>query len=426
MTERRKPALITPASDDAAEAARLRLELNSLRTELEFKNQMIRLLNQVNANMRASFKSREVHYLVLMSVILGPGLRMNRAMLFVRHPKERVLEGAMALSPESVEELNDFYAEADERKIGLEDYLKRFYENDLKVKNRLSKMVTTIRCERKAPNFLNAVLNAKQARYFRKARAEDFKGLGALRRELKGEFIAAPIFYGNEELGVIVADNRFTRKNLAPGDVTALQTLCKFASSMMTTARKVEEAEKLSIEDELTGAANYRELRDRTEHEIERGKRYHRRFSLSLIDIDDFSLFNESNGHVTGNKLLIDLVAAVRSRIRNVDLLARYGGEKFCVLMPETEKNGALVATEKIRSLIRRRKFTGMEKLPHGRVTVSAGVATYPEDGRDFDALIGYLSRLLHLAKAGGKDTVQAESLEMSMRKKAAKRPRGR
>lgn len=405
----RKQTGIREGLEDLPESALLRLEINALRTELEFKNQNIALLNQLNANMHASLKLREVYYLLLTGVTAGPGLGFNRGLLFIRDPEEPLVRGVLAISPDSEEEMHRFYEEVEEKQYGFEFYIQQYYRNNLQVKNRLNDLVCRLAWVRSTSNLLNDTLSTRKARYVRRAKPDDWEGIEPLREILTKEFLIAPVTTAEEEIGIIVADNWYNDQSLSPSEAAALQTLGKHAASMITAARHAEAAARLAVEDPLTRALNYRQLIEKLTHETQRGRRYGRTFSILLIDIDHFSRFNDYHGHLAGNKALIDLVALVRKQMRVVDTLARFGGEKFLVVLPETDREGARRAAEKIRRIVRQHRFAGEEGAAAHKLTVSLSIAAFPEDGKDPASLLELATRRMHLAKAAGRDVVQTE-----------------
>jgi len=123
-----------------------------------------------------------------------------------------------------------------------------------------------------------------------------------------------------------------------------------------------------------------------------------------MVDSDNLKQVNDQFGHEAGNRLLRDLVKAVQAQLRFTDVPARYGGDEFVIMLPETPARGALEVAERIRHAIEQMPF----EADTGRVpcTVSIGVATYPEDGRSMDALLARADRALYLAKDGGKNRV--------------------
>ena len=160
--------------------------------------------------------------------------------------------------------------------------------------------------------------------------------------------------------------------------------------------------------DELTRSYNFRCFK----HRIKRVRRYDRGMSLLMIDVDDFKWFNDQNGHLAGNAALKKLAGVLDKCVREVDVVCRYGGEEFTVILPTTLKNGALTAAENMRLRIERARFVGGDTQPLGRVTVSIGVATVPTDASNTDDLIARADAALYRAKAFGKNRVEAFSDE--------------
>lgn len=164
---------------------------------------------------------------------------------------------------------------------------------------------------------------------------------------------------------------------------------------------------KLAITDELTGLANYRQLQQKLDDEIERANRYGKRLSLVMIDVDDFKYFNDTQGHIAGDAALAELGRVVTSVVREVDLVARYGGEEFSVVLPETDSAGAFVAAEKVREAVANHLFCDVDGSRNCGLTVSLGVATYPTHASDKESLLRDADDALYRAKHGGKNRVR-------------------
>jgi diguanylate cyclase (GGDEF)-like protein len=174
----------------------------------------------------------------------------------------------------------------------------------------------------------------------------------------------------------------------------------------------LQQTEESATHDELTGVYNFRYFQQRIEQEISRVRRYDRGMSLLMIDVDDFKNFNDQNGHLAGNAALKKLAGVLSKNARDVDVVCRYGGEEFAVILPTTLKNGALTAAEKMRTRVARVRFAGGSKQPLGKVTVSAGVATMPTDATSAEKLVARADAALYRAKAMGKNRVEAFSEE--------------
>lgn len=171
-----------------------------------------------------------------------------------------------------------------------------------------------------------------------------------------------------------------------------------------------EELRQLSITDGLTGLYNYRYFKEQFTQEISRALRHALNVSLIMIDIDHFKNFNDQNGHPAGDRVLQELGSLLKSNIRNIDMAARYGGEEFTLILIETDKNSALVVAEKIRKLIETNKFHHEEKQPLGKITISSGLSTFPEDGHEFSTLVEKADQRLYRAKQAGRNILFADS----------------
>ena len=171
--------------------------------------------------------------------------------------------------------------------------------------------------------------------------------------------------------------------------------------------RQNQRLEHLATRDGLTGLYNHRYFREAFEVELSRCRRHERVISLVFADIDYFKKYNDTHGHLAGDQLLSTLGKVITSRSRKSTIVARYGGEEFVLLVPETDHQGALRYAEKIRSLVESHAFDECESHVGGRITLSMGVATFPEDGTDANALIKYADDALYRGKNAGRNTVR-------------------
>jgi diguanylate cyclase (GGDEF)-like protein len=174
--------------------------------------------------------------------------------------------------------------------------------------------------------------------------------------------------------------------------------------------KQLEEAQiklkKLAITDGLTGAYNYRFFKEQLEKELIRASRHNNHVSIIMMDIDYFKQYNDTHGHPAGDYVLRTISGILKNNIRNIDIAARYGGEEFALILIETNKQAAGIVAEKIRRLIEEYNFKYEDTQPAGKITVSMGVATFPEDGKTFDELIGTADKRLYHAKETGRNRV--------------------
>jgi diguanylate cyclase (GGDEF)-like protein len=165
---------------------------------------------------------------------------------------------------------------------------------------------------------------------------------------------------------------------------------------------------RMAITDELTGLNNYRFMLQRLDDEIERARRFGRTLSLLMLDADDFKLFNDTHGHVAGDAALSELAHVMQSAVRDIDVVCRYGGEEFAVLLPETDSDGAFVAAEKVREAIASHDFPDADGRKNQRITVSIGFSTFPHPAVDREALLRQADDALYAAKRTGRNRVRA------------------
>ncbi len=172
---------------------------------------------------------------------------------------------------------------------------------------------------------------------------------------------------------------------------------------------KVQEA---IVRDELTQLYNYRYFIERLDQEVKRGQRYNSSLSLLIVDVDDFKAYNDRYGHEQGNVAVKKLGGLFKDSVRQADVVTRYGGEEFALILPVTVKDGALQVAEKIRANVEKTPVAGEEKRAGHDFTVSIGVASIPMDAKDSADLIQKADGALYRAKSLGKNQVQAYSDE--------------
>jgi two-component system cell cycle response regulator len=218
--------------------------------------------------------------------------------------------------------------------------------------------------------------------------------------------VALPIRSGNHPFGVLALYGRTSHRPFTPEDVDALAALTRHVETAIENSFLFEEATRLSITDGLTSLWNRRQFDLRLEAERQRGVRFTEPFSVVLIDLDQLKAVNDTYGHPAGDALLIEVSRRLMGGIRDVDLVARFGGDEFGLILPSTGIAGALRVAEKVRGLI-----AGDPVDVGNGATVTAtgsiGVASFPEHGSTGRKLVAAADAALYRAKAGGGDRVE-------------------
>lgn len=217
--------------------------------------------------------------------------------------------------------------------------------------------------------------------------------------------IIAPLRIHDKIVGILYLDD-FVPRTFSEKKLRLLTILASFATMSIDNARLHQRACELACTDGLTGLYNYRQFNKNFKDEMARAQRHKKPLSLIMYDIDDFKKFNDTFGHPSGDQALAVVARIMRESLRQCDLLYRYGGEEFVAILPETDFPAALVAAERSRRAIQEQTPNVLPEGCRRELTVSVGVATYPEDGRDRDQLLKVVDALLYTAKKYGKNKV--------------------
>lgn len=193
-----------------------------------------------------------------------------------------------------------------------------------------------------------------------------------------------------------------------------IEQLDEFKTRLDDSNMKVIEANKqlkeLSIRDGLTNLFNRRYFDGRLEEEIRRAQRYARKFALEMVDIDHFKTLNDKYGHSCGDEVLKQVARIMKETTREADVVCRYGGEEFCILLIEIDEKSAHNHAERLRSAVASSPFTNGQGPLNETITVSVGVAVFPEDANDQRVLIESADGALYAAKGGGRNQVRRAS----------------
>jgi diguanylate cyclase (GGDEF)-like protein len=215
--------------------------------------------------------------------------------------------------------------------------------------------------------------------------------------------IAAPILFKERLIGVLGLGRV---KQSDGNEIRFLTMIAELAGVTLQNCEFLGIAKEEAITDALTGLYNRRFFFEKAHEVAHKSIKYHTPFSIFIFDIDHFKKYNDMHGHPEGDYLLKELSQILKENSREGDVIARYGGEEFIVLMPDTDKNGAVIYAEKIRKIIENYPFKHREKQPLGYISVSGGVASFPLDGSSIEAVIRCADEALYESKRSGRNMV--------------------
>jgi diguanylate cyclase (GGDEF)-like protein len=221
--------------------------------------------------------------------------------------------------------------------------------------------------------------------------------------------IGFPLACRGRTVGALIAIDRApaTRQpRFAPATLAALRSALEPGAIALDNALRVQRAEALSVTDDLTQLYNSRYLSQVLRRETKRAIRSSRPLSLLFIDLDGFKSINDSHGHLFGSRALVEAAGVIRASARETDVVARFGGDEFALVLPDTGTDGAVYVGERIRERLAAHRFLERDGLGIA-LTASVGVATLPASATTAEGLIQAADQAMYVVKDRGKNGIR-------------------
>ena len=215
-----------------------------------------------------------------------------------------------------------------------------------------------------------------------------------------------PLVSFGQTLGVLALDSS-QPDAFRDGDLQSLESVADICATAIQNAHYIERVKQLAYLDGLTGIFNRRFFELRILEEIERARRYGAGMAVIMADIDQFKRLNDEFGHVLGDEVLRQVSSLFHQQVRKIDVVCRYGGEEFAILLTQTSAQHAINIAEKLRKIVANWQFPGVPST----VTISAGAAAFPDQGTTRDDLVRAADSALYAAKQAGRNCVCLGSL---------------
>jgi len=364
-TVKPQPAVEHQPVDDSS----LQLEINRLRSELEYRTRFANSLQHFLERISSNDPTQTYHSIISNSKEL---LQSERASLLVfdESSNELILKAAIGLAEDP----------------------------------------TTVSHMRVGEGVSGEVIETGKALVIEDIELSGLTPAPAERLYKTKSFISYPITIGGRKIGVLNVTDKSSGARFDNVDLSLLEIIGPQVALALERAEWQERATEfqlMSITDPLTSLPNRRYLEERLTEELNRSKRYDYPMSFLMIDIDDFKAYNDNNGHQAGDLALQITAHCLKAALRSADIASRYGGEEFCILLPQTSIAEAGVIADRIRQKVSTTHFPHGKSQPLNRVTVSIGVSTYSTIINSAETVIAAADRALYQAKSFGKDRVE-------------------
>ncbi|MGE5309318.1 MAG: GGDEF domain-containing protein [Deltaproteobacteria bacterium] len=382
-------------------------EVTRIKAELERTKSELAILYEISNAMRTTLKLDEILYIILTGVTAHIGLGFNRAMLFLVNDKEKLIEGKMAIGPESGEEANRVWKYVEQEKMDMEDLINAYtvahHVQESGFNQQIQKLKVSLN-EQKNSLLALSVLEGMPLHLTRETIQNYSQDPVIQMLRQPEELVVVPLKAKEQVNGIVLADNFITKKPINKDDLRMLIMLSNQAGLAIENSRLYEKTVIRAHLDSLTNLWNHGYFQYLLSVELEKSKATSTNLSLIMLDIDDFKVYNDSMGHQAGDQILKEVASLLRNQSRKMDYVCRYGGEEFAVILPYTDGKEAFLIAERLRENIEKHHFVSEEILPNKVLTASLGIATFPEHGDTPTMLIEHSDKALYEAKKLGKN----------------------
>lgn len=374
---------------------------------LEQTKKELSALYEISNLMRTTLNLDQIFYIILTALTSHEGMEFNRAILFLVNEEDNTLEGVMGIGPHSGEEADRIWRGIETQHMSLEDIVNSYDKFKEGPDSKLNSLVKEIKIplNEKSGILATTVLEAMpfeiSSEEALKRVNDDVKKLLTLEN-----FVTIPLKGKEKVLGAILADNLFTKKPITKSNIRMLSMFANHAGLAIENSRLYEKSLLLSKIDWLTQIWNSGEFHNRLAVSIENAKKNDAPLSLAMMDLDNFKAYNDSYGHQKGDEAIRNVARILKENSRTGDVLARYGGEEFAVILPFTDLQSAVIVTERHRKAIESFFQDNKKRDNDINITISIGVASFPENAPDKETLINLADCALYESKTHGKNRI--------------------
>jgi diguanylate cyclase (GGDEF)-like protein len=378
-------------------------DIKKIKEELEKTRSQLYILYELNKAMRTTLRLEEIVYIILTGLTAHEGLSFNRAILFLVDEEAKKINGFMGIGPMYMQEATSIWRSIEQQKMDLYDLIKTYHRiKEDTVKPKFMEYVQSLSFDlNEKSGFLYSTLWERGTLHIKDGKIVELKDDPLIIKLQLGEFLIASLWIKDKPEGVIIVDNYVTKKPINEADIRIFNMFVEQAAGAIENSRAFEDTLIKAHTDTLTSLWNHGYFQYKLDEELLKAKSKNYPISILMIDLDDFKKFNDTYGHIQGDGALRKVSEQLKKTARDIDIICRYGGEEFSVILPFTTKEEAFGVAEVIRKSLAENNIAGY------KFTVSIGLSNYPQDGLEKDALIRKADMALYKAKREGKNKVE-------------------
>ena len=376
--------------------------MKKLRDELERLRFQLYFFYELSKAMRITLRLEEITYIILTGLTAHEGLGFNRAIIFFLDEEEKKLQGYMGIGPMDGEEAKEIWKHIEDEKKDLYDLIDDY--NRIKKRQKkpqFMEFAQALSFDVDTTNpIITKVFEGKDIIHLTKDSIAAYRNNPFMEELALDECLVAALWINEKPSGLVVVDNHITKKTISEDDTKIFSMFMAQAAGALENSKSFETTLTKSQTDSLTNLWNFGYFQYRLDEELSKAELEKMPLALMMIDVDDFKKFNDAQGHLNGDSALRHISGILKENCRKIDIVCRYGGEEFALILPSNSKQEAAPLGERIRSAIAEKKILGHT------FTVSIGISSFPQDSLDKYSLIEKADQALYAAKGQGKNKV--------------------
>lgn len=366
----------------------------------------LQVFREVSTTMQRTLQQDLLLKVILTSVTAGHGLGFNRAMIFLYSSESKSLRGIVGVGPMDVEKGYEVWEKISEDKLKLRDLIEHNFDSNF-TDPELNAILKSLDIAYDEETVFGNALYTRKPVIVKGINHQDSSQVLINSLFRTDEFAVIPLINQGKNIGILLIDNIVNKRPITLMDTENILPLANQAAIALDHANLYEQIEEMALRDGLTGLFNQRAFQTILNEHFPQAGNKRGPLSLIIFDIDFFKVYNDKNGHLLGNEVLMKLARVIVESLRPEDFSFRFGGEEFVVLLPETLLEQSEIIAEKIRRNIEQATFPGEETQPSGTLTVSIGTACTNHSAIfTKNELIDAADQALYQAKNAGKNTV--------------------